>query len=228
MDALPGIEIYQMKVSLARISPMIWRRFLVPSDLSLYGLDRVIQVLMGWEDYHLHQFKIHGRVYAVQWSEQRHYHRGEPIREIRLTDLGLRVRQKLNYDYDFGDFWEHDVRIEARLPVDRTTRYPVCLDGARSAPPEDSGGPRAYTDLLDRLLLWQIEHEDWLLWNARKLLNMKSRDDAEAVTDFEFEFSDEEDDEQFRNFDPERFDRSEINKSLDRLNAALTRSTKHA
>ena len=91
MDALPGIEIYQMKVSLARISPMIWRRFLVPSDLSLYGLNRVIQVLMGWEDYHLHQFKIHGRVYAVQWSEQRHYHRGEPIREIRLTDLGLRT-----------------------------------------------------------------------------------------------------------------------------------------
>jgi hypothetical protein len=71
MDAPHPIQVYQMKVSLARISPMIWRRFLVRSGLSLYGLNRVIQVLMGWEDYHLHQFKIHGRVYAVQWSEQR-------------------------------------------------------------------------------------------------------------------------------------------------------------
>ena len=57
---------------------------------------------------------------------------------MRLADLGLRVRQKLSYDYDFGDFWEHEVRIEARIPVDSNARYPICLDGARFAPPEDS------------------------------------------------------------------------------------------
>lgn len=205
---------------------MIWRRFLVRSDLSLYGLNRVIQVLMGWEDYHLHQFKLHGHGYAVRWSEQRHYHRGEPLREVRLADLGLRVRQMLSYDYDFGDFWEHDVRIEARLPVDPNIRYPICLDGARSGPPEDSGGPRAYTELLNRFLMWQIDKEDWLLQSVQNLLNRKDGDGTEGDAEFEGDFSDEEDDEQFRNFDPERFDRNDINQSLDRLNAALTRSTK--
>ncbi|MEO7254123.1 MAG: plasmid pRiA4b ORF-3 family protein [Casimicrobium sp.] len=199
---------------------------MVRSDLSLYGLNRVIQVLMGWEDCHLHQFKIHGCVYAVQWSEQRHYHHGEPLREIRLADLGLRVRQKLSYDYDFGDFWEHEVRIEARLPVDPNIRCPICLDGARSGPPEDSGGPRAYTELLNRFLMWQIDKEDWLLQSVQKLLNRKDGDGTEGDAEFEGDFSDEGDDERFGEFDPERFDRNDINQSLDRLNAALTRSTK--
>ena len=74
--------------------------------------------------------------------------------------------------------------------------------------------------------MWQIDTEEWLLQSADKLLNRKAGDDTEEDTEFEFDFSDEEDDERFGNFDPERFDRNDINQWLDRLNAALTRSTK--
>lgn len=49
--------VYQLKVILRGISPQIWRRVLVPADLTLYGLHRVIQIAFGWEDYHLHAFK---------------------------------------------------------------------------------------------------------------------------------------------------------------------------
>ena len=70
--------------------------------------------------------------------------------------------------------------------------------------------------------MWQIDTEEWLLQSADKLLNRKAGDGTEEDTELEFDFSDEEDDEQFRNFDPERFDRKEINQSLDRLNAGLT------
>ncbi|MFQ5858623.1 MAG: plasmid pRiA4b ORF-3 family protein [Anaerolineae bacterium] len=51
-------EIYQVKVTLKGSKPPIWRRFQVPSDVSLYDLHQVLQVVMGWEDYHLYQFII--------------------------------------------------------------------------------------------------------------------------------------------------------------------------
>jgi hypothetical protein len=56
MSCIPPLVIYQMKISLVRISPMIWRRILVRSDMTLSGLHQVIQIAMGWEDYHLHAF----------------------------------------------------------------------------------------------------------------------------------------------------------------------------
>ena len=79
--------VYQLKVSLRAISPMIWRRLLVPADLTLYGLHRVIQIAFGWEDYHLHAFKLHGRRYGTMWTGERHHHADG--REVALADLGV-------------------------------------------------------------------------------------------------------------------------------------------
>lgn len=70
----------RLKVSLRPISPMIWRRLVVPSDLTLHGLHRASQIAVGWEDYHLHAFKMHGRRYGTEWTGQRHY---EPPRLSR-------------------------------------------------------------------------------------------------------------------------------------------------
>lgn len=141
------LESYQLKVSLTRISPMIWRRVPVRSDLSLYDLQRVIQVTFGWEDDPIHEFKIHGRHFTAQGTGDRRWDaRGQ---EIRLADLGLRVRQTLFYAYDFGDYWEHEVRVEARSACGPQTRYPTCLAGKRAGPTEDSGGPDAYPQLID-------------------------------------------------------------------------------
>jgi hypothetical protein len=52
---------YRLKVSLRGISPMIWSRLLVSAGMTLYELHRAIQIAFGWEDYHLHAFKLHGR-----------------------------------------------------------------------------------------------------------------------------------------------------------------------
>ena len=109
--------VYHLKVSLRDISPMIWRRLLVPADLTLYGLHRAIQIAFGWEDYHLHAFKLHGRRYGTMWTGERHRH--EDGREVALADLELRLRQKVLYEYDFGDLWEHEVRVETRRERDQ-------------------------------------------------------------------------------------------------------------
>ena len=58
-------KIYQFKVRLKEISPMIWRKFLIQSDRTLKDLHYVIQILMGWTDYHLNEFIIKGRRYTI-------------------------------------------------------------------------------------------------------------------------------------------------------------------
>jgi len=64
-------------------------------------------------------------------------------------DLGLRLRERFVYEYDFIDGWQHDVRLEQVLPMD-PRRYPVCIGGRRAAPPEDCGGPWAFLELRQR------------------------------------------------------------------------------
>ena len=153
MPDAPAPLAYRLKVSLRHISPMIWRRLLVPSELTLYGLHRSVQIALGWEDYHLHAFRVHGRRYGTEWTGQRHYvdhgeENGER-RELTLADLSLRLRQKLIYEYDFGDFWEHEIRVEGREEAKKP--YPVCIGGGRAGPPEDVGRLDGYDRLLERL-----------------------------------------------------------------------------
>jgi hypothetical protein len=95
---------------------------------------------MGWEGYHLHRFHVDGRDYGGVV--------GSGERTTRLSDLGLRAGDAFYYEYDFGDGWEHEVHVEGVLDADPKKAYPVCTGGARACPPEDSGGPWGYMELL--------------------------------------------------------------------------------
>jgi hypothetical protein len=66
---------------------------------------------------------------------------------VRLANLGLRVRERFLYEYDFTDGWQHDVRLEQILPLEPRQRYPICIGGRRATPPEDCGGPWAFLEL---------------------------------------------------------------------------------
>src|SRR5207249_10473277 len=85
------------------------------------------------------RFVIHGRVYGTEGL-------ADP-RRVHLTDLGLRIRERFLYEYDFIDGWQHDVRVEQILALESQRRYPVCIGGRRAAPPEDCGGPWAFLEL---------------------------------------------------------------------------------
>src|SRR5262249_18501799 len=104
-DNLPVVH-YQLKITLRDIDPLIWRRVLVPSQFTLFELHRVIQIAMGWEDDHLHDFTIDRRRYALPSEEDF----DEPIDEgkTRLAQV-VRTGSKLLYQYDFGDSWEHAI-----------------------------------------------------------------------------------------------------------------------
>lgn len=138
---------FQLKITLRDIVPPIWRRVVVPSDLTLLDLHGVIQIAMGWKDCHLHDFTIDRQRFAVPDPEDF----DDPIdeRETRLQSV-LRTPQKFTYQYDFGDGWDHIIVVEKALN-DRAIGEVVCIDGARACPPEDSGGPLGYEEKLNAL-----------------------------------------------------------------------------
>lgn len=139
--------IFRLKVTLRRSKPPIWRRFLVPSGITLKRLHDSIQAVMGWTDSHLHQFEMDGVLYGTSDRE----FEVKRVSENRTTvgQLLRRPKDRLTYEYDFGDSWEHDVILEAVLPPGGDGRYPIVEAGRRACPPEDVGGIYGYAHLIE-------------------------------------------------------------------------------
>lgn len=151
-------EIYQLKVTLLGTSPPIWRRLLVPADVTLAPLHDILQAAMGWEDGHMHEFSIGRRRFGRPDPENQFM--GMPSveneRMVRLSGILGRVGSKAIYTYDF---------VEKRLPPDPNTTYPVCTDGQLACPPEDCGGIPGFHDLVEALNDPNHErHEEMLDW----------------------------------------------------------------
>lgn len=145
MSEPPERLVYQFRVILVGISPLVWRRLLVRSDTTMAAFHQILQIAFDWSDDHLHQFLIHGKRCGESRSGGISY--VDDPREIKLADFGLRVTEKFLYEYDFGDHWQHLIRAEAILQPQRGKFYPLCTGGKRSAPPEDCGGTRSFMEL---------------------------------------------------------------------------------
>lgn len=155
---------YALKIALNGIKPAIWRRFCVPGEISLDRLHDVIQIVMGWQDSHLHEFEIAGQCYteAPETADTD----GLEGAEFRLTDLVARVGAKFRYTYDFGDDWEHTLTLERITPVPENHQACIaCMAGKRNCPPEDVGGTDGYQEFLASLSNPRHEeHERMLKW----------------------------------------------------------------
>jgi hypothetical protein len=158
--ATKTVEIYQIKVTLRNTKPPIWRRLLVPAGMTLDRLHRVLQTVMGWEDCHLHEFRIGEELFGPPapdlWGMG-----GPPVgseRTAKLSQVMGWEGAKARYTYDFGDNWEHEIGVEKVLPVEPGLKYPVCVAGELHGPPEDSGGVYGYYNLL--LAFADPAHED--------------------------------------------------------------------
>jgi hypothetical protein len=90
--------------------------------------------------------------------------------------LHFRINERFLYEYDFGDRWEHEVRVEKIVPVEARRKYPICIGSQRAGPPEDWGGPQAYD-------AWRTEAP----WRVREILDQLveglNAKDVEAVRD---------------------------------------------
>jgi hypothetical protein len=154
--------VYSLKISLEGSKPEIWRRILVKS-LNLDTLHQVIQICMGWEDAHLHEFDVKNTPVPPAGE-------GAIIDEsaISISQLHAAKIKQIIYTYDFGDDWRHLIRIENAMPEQMGLAYPRCVDGEGSCPVEDCGGIERWLRLLDSLCYAQRERgpdiEDLLSW----------------------------------------------------------------
>lgn len=160
-------EIYQLKVPLLDTRPPIWRRLLVPASLTLEQLHDVLQVAMGWDDSHLHDFRIGQKRFGKPDPNDRLM--GLPAvaneRTMHLFTVLGKVGAKAVYTYDLGDSWEHAIVVEKVLPLEPGVPYPICVGGKLQGPPEDCGGIPGYYNLLEAIRdPAHDEHEEMLDW----------------------------------------------------------------
>lgn len=148
---------HQLKISLEGAEPPIWRRVLIPSDLTLLDLHFVIQTTMGWGNEHLHDFTIGKQRYCL--PEDSSFGATRDEMEAVLQEVATRGK-KIRYLYDFGDSWKHAVVVE-KIIDDPELTIPKCLDGARACPPEDSGGVGGYEAKLAALAGSDEEEREW-------------------------------------------------------------------
>jgi tetratricopeptide (TPR) repeat protein len=162
--AMPKETILQLKVTLKGSKPPIWRRILVPADITLATFHDILQTVMGWTDSHLHQFIIDGAYYGVPDREGW----GPPVqseKRAKLNALGLQEKSRFTYEYDFGDSWEHDILVEKLLAPEKGVRYPRCVKGKGACPPEDIGGVWGYEHFLEVMANPKDpEHAEMLEW----------------------------------------------------------------
>ncbi len=177
--------IYQFKVNLTESHPPIWRRIQV-LDCTLGELHEVLQVVMGWEDCHLHQFIVRGEQYGSFDPEDREWEMEmEDEGQISISQVAKTGRKvRFIYEYDFGDSWQHEILLEKILEPEPKVKYPRCVEGARACPPEDVGGVWGYADFLQAMAdPKHPEHRDMKEWIGGK-------------------------------FDPEKFDLKAVNREL--------------
>ena len=181
-------DILRLRVTLLDCKPAIWREVEVASGMTLAGFHSVLQTLLGWRDSHLWAFEAGEKRFEIPDPDVRmQLPAGQDPDQVTLGALLARKGAGLLYNYDFGDDWRIDIKVVAIGKPQLKARYPRCISGERSGPPEDCGGHPGFEELL----------------SARK--NPKNKHAKELL-----EWTGED-------WDPDSFDLATVNKALSAL-----------
>jgi len=192
------MKAYQIKIELVGSKPLIWRRIIIPSDVTFNYLHNIIQYSMGWLDYHLFEFEIKKENLRITNNDEavdeyRYYEKKYKNKNIDVLiklkpennelivakailkttvksplrikiDTYLEKYKYINYVYDFGDYWQHKIKLE-KIVDDYEFGYATIIDGDGTCPPEDVGGIDGYNRFLKA---WNDpndpEHEETRVW----------------------------------------------------------------
>lgn len=156
--------VHEFRITLRGIRPPIWRRIRVPTNYSFWDLHVAIQDAMGWLDSHLHAFRPESDDEIEIGIPSDDPFVEDTIEMLAgwhtpMTEYLAAPGDRIEYAYDFGDDWTHDVVLDAVVERESRRKYPICVDGARACPPEDCGGVQGYKDLLK--ILADPEHDEY-------------------------------------------------------------------
>jgi Plasmid pRiA4b ORF-3-like protein len=144
--------IARLKITLDNVKPVVLRRVEVPLDIRLDRLHMTVQAAMGWTNSHLYELSAGG----VSWSTPDHDAdwAGDFLdaRKARLGDVLEDIGSKtLVYLYDFGDGWEHTIKVERLADPEPGALYPRLIEASGRCPPEDCGGPWGYAEFIEAI-----------------------------------------------------------------------------
>jgi hypothetical protein len=143
-------EIARLKISLDDVEPAVIRRIEVPIGIRLDRLHAVLQAAIGWTNSHLWEFRAGDVGWGIpdpRWSDGPKDASKATLATV-LEDTGAK---RLTYLYDYGDGWEHTIKIERIGQALPGELYPRLLDATGRCPPEDIGGPPGYFEFLEAI-----------------------------------------------------------------------------
>lgn len=144
--------IARLKITLDHVKPTVLRRVEVPLDLRLDRLHLTIQAAMGWTNSHLYELRIGNMRWSTPYPEEDWFGDFDDARKVKFSAVVEAIgRKKLIYHYDFGDDWEHSIKVEQVAAAEPGVLYPRLIKVAGRCPPEDSGGPWGYGELVEAL-----------------------------------------------------------------------------
>lgn len=154
------MPILTFHIKLVGTNPLVTRTFKVSSEITMYELHHIIQVVMGWKNYHLYQFEVGNAVIA----DNRLWDIDEmgpitDVKEVSVGDVFTEVGTTVVYEYDFGDGWMHHLELVDRTNHIKQAPLPIVISGDNACPPEDCGGIHGYKDLLE--ILNDPEHPEY-------------------------------------------------------------------
>jgi len=132
---------FEIRIALKDTNPKIWRKIHVNSDISLNELHHIIQISMGWTNSHLYSFIIDDIEYSLKDYDHDSHKYGN-AKEYRIKEF---KNEPIDYIYDFGDYWEHSVKIVKEIK-DQRLLHPKCIEGEGTCPPEDVGGIHGFEE----------------------------------------------------------------------------------
>ncbi len=169
-EAGSNAAVYRFKITLKETQPPIWRQ-IETKDVELKKLHDLIQTSIGWTNSHLHCFSIGDKRYTDPRLIDDAF---DDLNEtsyagVRVSDLVSQygAQLQLDYEYDYGDGWQHEVRLEDVTETQPRVRYPRCTDGDRACPPEDVGGVWGFVEFVEAITNPDHEqHEELLEWSG--------------------------------------------------------------
>lgn len=149
-------EIVRLKITLDEVKPTVMRRIEVPIDVKLDTLHEMIQAIMPWGNYHPYEFYLRQREthWRIPYPDIDDFYDID-VRDSRKTTLAHLLTEPefktLRYTYDFGDGWEHTIKVERRFSAELWDEFPRLIDARGRCPPEDVGGPWGYAQYLEAM-----------------------------------------------------------------------------
>ena len=138
----------------------------MPVNINFYELHLIIQNVMGWYNSHLYQFVYNKNLNIIGNPEFLEMEGVMDATIFHVKDYFNEPNKKIEYEYDFGDGWAHELIFEKATEQEDGKQYPVCLEGERNCPPEDCGGIGGFYNLVKTVKKKKgkeyMEYKEWL------------------------------------------------------------------